>query len=74
MPIVSEEDKELDLVSDDEYFRTIAVLLNIDMSGTTNKGFIFDIDYYVTEDATRQELIWGLRKCESFPLYVFGKP
>ena len=47
MLIAPDEEDELDLDSDDEYFTTMADLLNIDTSATSCKGFVFDIDYVI---------------------------
>ena len=58
VPIVPEEDEELDLDSDDEYFSTMADLLNIDTSASVSKGFVFDIDY-VIEEATPSKNQFG---------------
>jgi hypothetical protein len=51
VPIVPEDDEEgIDLDSDDEYFTTMADLLNVDTSGSAQKGFTFNLDYLI-EDA-----------------------
>ena len=49
VPIVPEEDKDLKLDSDNEYFSTMADLLNVDTSASASKGFVFDIDYVIDD-------------------------
>jgi hypothetical protein len=50
-PIVPEDDEEgIDLDSDDECFATVADLLNVDTSGSAQKGFAFNLDCLI-EDA-----------------------
>ena len=47
VPIPPEEDKDLELDTDDEYFSTMADLLIINTSASVSKGFVFDINYFI---------------------------
>jgi hypothetical protein len=59
VPIVPEDDKEgIDLDSDYEYFTTMADLLNVDTSGSAQKGFTFNLDYLI-EDAVPSKNQYG---------------